>query len=134
MRGRCADPHNVAFHHYGGRGICVCERWHEFEAFRNDMLLNYEPGLVLDRIDNDGNYEPGNCRWATSKVSARNTRRNRFIDTAWGKITVAEAAERAGMPYGRLLARLWRGWPGDRLFVPLVLPSERRRPDGGLHL
>lgn len=73
MVARCRNPKHADYQNYGGRGIAVCERWLTFANFYADMGEKPE-GLSLDRTDNDGNYEPGNCRWATSKEQHANMR------------------------------------------------------------
>lgn len=76
MISRCTYKSHAAYKHYGGRGITVCERWMDFNNFIADMGFP-PPGKSLDRINNDGNYEPGNCRWATAKEQYHNSRRRK---------------------------------------------------------
>lgn len=85
MRKRCTNPNRKEYKNYGGRGINVCDRWtNSFENFLEDMGERPE-GLSIDRIDNNGNYEPSNCRWATKKEQCGNKRNNKWI--TWNGIT-----------------------------------------------
>lgn len=125
MVDRCGLPSHQAWGNYGARGIVVCARWAaSFEAFWEDMGPTYEPGLTLDRIDNDEPYAESNCRWTTSKVQGRNKRPNRLIETPWGVMTVSEASERSGIGKTTLTYRLNAGVTGLDLFVP---PDTRNR-------
>ena len=81
MKSRCLNPNDSSYVDYGGRGITVCERWMTFETFRDDMLPTYQEGLQLDRIDNDGNYEPSNCKWSTRSENTKNTRRKALLQS-----------------------------------------------------
>jgi hypothetical protein len=90
MKQRCLNPAYPWFHQYGGRGIKVCERWLEFENFVADMGEKPD-GLTIERIDNDGNYEPGNCRWATRMEQAKNRRKRRPPET-YAKHSLLEPA------------------------------------------
>ena len=74
MKQRCTNPKHIAFNHYGGRGITICERWVKFENFLADMGKRPSSAYSLDRIDTNGNYEPGNCRWATHSQQICNRR------------------------------------------------------------
>lgn len=114
MRDRCERPKNNAYRNYGGRGIKVCPRWRAFAAFAEDMEPGYQPGLEIDRIDNNGDYEPGNCRWATPAEQALNKRTTRFIDWRGERLPLQVWAERIGLKPNTLICRLRRGRPLDR--------------------
>jgi hypothetical protein len=82
MKQRCVNPRNKAFKNYGARGISVCEKWRDsFQSFLDDVGLRPDPKLTIDRINNDGNYEPGNVRWATRSQQNLNTRRRLKLTT-----------------------------------------------------
>lgn len=128
MRDRCLNPNDTAYPEYGGRGIRICERWSSFQAFLADMGPRPSLRHSIEREDVHGNYEPGNCRWAIQKEQMRNTRRSRYV-TYRGKImTVSEAVERSGTPYGRAMYRLQHGWTGDAVFEHRPLKGKERRP------
>jgi hypothetical protein len=118
---RCERSYHNRFHRYGGRGIRICERWrHDFEAFLADMGPLPGPRYSIERIDNDADYEPGNCRWATPKEQARNTRRNRLVTYAGRTLCVNAWAEELGMNRRTISARLKKGWsPEQALTLPL---------------
>lgn len=77
MHTRCNDPRASNYHNYGGRGIKVCERWDYLKYFVEDMGPRPTSAHTVDRINNDGNYEPSNCHWATKQEQARNRRKDR---------------------------------------------------------
>ena len=97
MKSRCNKPSEKSYMNYGGRGIKVCDRWQDekrgFVNFIEDIGMKPSKEYTLDRIDNNGNYEPSNCRWATRKEQARNTRQNKYITHAGKTLVVAEWAE-----------------------------------------
>lgn len=112
MRARCRNPKHKKYHRYGGRGIKICERWDSFAAFREDMGER-PPGATLDRVDNNGDYEPANCRWADQKQQQRNRANNRML-TIYGKtMSLAEWHEIVAheINYHTILQRIIRlGW------------------------
>jgi hypothetical protein len=114
LRRRCNYPRDRAWHRYGGRGIRVCDEWNaSFVAFFNDMG-ECPPGCSIDRIDNDGNYEPGNCRWATPLQQARNKSTTVKVVFDGSERPLAEVAELVGMSYDLLHQRVFDGQPVDK--------------------
>jgi hypothetical protein len=79
MRLRCNNPNATGFERYGGRGIKVCARWSKFENFLADMGKRPSLKYSIDRVDNEGNYEPSNCRWATALTQSNNTRKGATV-------------------------------------------------------
>lgn len=98
IKGRCLNQNDPAYKNYGGRGIAMCERWADsFENFYADMGPRPSNKHSIDRINNDGNYEPSNCRWATKKEQSRNTRKNHLIAFNGEVLCVAEWADKLGI-------------------------------------
>ena len=108
MHARCRSDGQFAAR-YSARGIVVCERWATFEPFWEDMGATFQVGLTLERTDNDKGYSPDNCVWANRFTQANNTRRNRFMDTPKGRMTVSQAARAFGIPRPTISERLQRG-------------------------
>lgn len=122
MKRSCTNPSAADYDRYGGKGIRVCEEWMEsYHAFRDWALENgYSDDLTLDRINGLGNYEPGNCRWATYSEQANNRK-----DTVWVTIMgeskpIAVWAKEAALPYGAIKARYRAGKRGNDLIKPLT--------------
>jgi hypothetical protein len=108
MQARCSATSGPYFVKYGARGISICRRWRSFAAFLKDMGER-PPDKTLDRIDNDGNYEPGNCRWATKSEQARNRRSTRLLEFRGALRPLIEVAEMIGITDNALRLRLYRG-------------------------
>lgn len=102
----------------------MCERWREsFSAFLSDMGYRPGPGYSIDRIDVNGNYEPGNCRWATPKQQCRNRRTNHMMTIGSLTKTLAEWSELSGVNGATILRRRRDGWSDDRLLIAPVKPG-----------
>lgn len=114
MWDRCTNKNNKSYSRYGSRGISVCERWDSFENFLADLGKRPSIKHSLNRLKNDGNYEPGNCTWSTKKEQANNRRSSLYLVFGGSKKTASEWADSLGMSYQTLQSRLQRGWPIDR--------------------
>jgi hypothetical protein len=113
MRDRCNNPDNPSYHNYGGRGIQVCERWESFTDFLADMGERPQ-GYEIDRIDNNGNYEPANCRWLSKQKNLNNKRTNRFLELRGETHTIAEWSRITGLSWLTIRQRLRYGWTVER--------------------
>jgi hypothetical protein len=122
---RCENPKATQYEHYGGRGITVCPAWRQsFEAFLGDMGRRPSIGHSVDRIDNNGNYEPGNCRWATKHTQLVNRRAAHLITIGDETKCLSDWARDRGMCLGTIEARIYRfGW--DPVRAVLTPPNPR---------
>lgn len=115
MRNRCNNKNNKSYFMYGAVGVRVCERWDlSFDAFMQDMG-DRPPKMSIDRFpDCKGNYEPGNCRWATDFEQANNRRNSIYIDFSGKRLSVAEWARELAVPEARLYYRITHGWTPEK--------------------
>lgn len=114
MHDRCYNKNTEAYKNYGNRGITVCDRWHKFENFLEDMgePKNFES---IDRINNNGNYEPENCRWATMEDQANNKRNTRFILLNNERKSITAYSGISGINKNTIYARLSNGWDNNKI-------------------
>lgn len=117
MRDRCSNPNRSDYHRYGGRGIKVCTRWQEsFEAFVADMGTP-PAGMTLDRLDNDGDYSPKNCRWASRKEQVYNSTRIRYVAVGSIRMPLQEALSKCGCKKDAFYRRQRRGWSEEEALM-----------------
>lgn len=126
MRQRCSNPNRKEYTYYGARGITVCSQWSSFSQFFQDIGKRPSPGHSIDRIDVNGNYEPGNVRWATKQQQAENTRIVRMVTIGSVTQSISAWEREKGLPCGMVRSREVRGWTiEDAICVPSV-PGQKR--------
>lgn len=120
MMNRCYNENFSDYHNYGGRGIFVCDRWHEVSFFVSDMTEGYCKGLQIDRIDNNKGYSKNNCRWATRKENNRNKRTNRMITANGVTQSLVAWSEETGIKYSTLSGFIQRGGDAGDFFSKIM--------------
>jgi hypothetical protein len=123
---RCEKTKDINYHRYGKRGIKVCERWHDINNFIEDMYPTYSHKLQIDRTNNNGNYEPSNCKWITRKENANNTRRSKYIEYKGIIKTMSEWADYLSIPY-YVFANRVSAWDLDRAFITPYLTHQKSK-------
>ena len=136
LRSRCNNPKHPSYCDYGGRGISVCTEWDNtddgFENFYEWSITNgYFDGLSIDRIDNNGNYEPSNCRWATVKQQCNNRRSNIVLNYKGVAHTVSEWSEIIQVKSGTIYQRIYKGWNSGEILG--FEYKKGRRTENGKH-
>ena len=133
MRSRVLTKSNDAYKDYGARGISICERWSDFSAFFEDMGPSPTKAHTLDRINVNGNYEPGNCRWATPREQAINRRDTILLTYNGETMCMKDWARKLGMSYITLGGRIRSGWPVEKALTTPVAhkhrPKDESRPE-----
>lgn len=119
IKRRCCDPGNCGYSRYGARGIKICDKWiNDFPAFFADMGPRPSKKHSIDRIDNEGHYEPGNCRWATSAEQGRNKRNTTFFEFNGKKQTLPEWSRELRISHSTLIHRIYDfGWTPEKAFT-----------------
>lgn len=127
MKERCNNPHNKGFTHYGGRGIHVCDAWAtDYAAFAEWAVRNgYQPGLTIDRINNNAGYNPDNCRWVTQAEQNRNYSRNMFLTINGDTKCLSDWADITGVNRATLAFRLKSGLSPEEAIINIDRRSTR---------
>ena len=133
MLGRCYKPYMERYKNYGGRGIVVCDEWHDYPNFRDWAIANgYDPNAkrfdcTLDRIDNNGNYCPENCRWIPMIEQHQNKTNTRYITVDGERMTIRQASQKYGVSYAAITQRISKlGWSeSDSAKKPLRADKRR---------
>lgn len=125
MRKRCTDAGHVNAKHYVRRGITICPRWNDYALFLADMGERPN-GLSLERVDNNGNYSPENCRWATHVEQCSNRRSNVFITWLGDTYTLKQWSELLELPYKTLWMRKAAGWPVERMLTERIRRAKNK--------
>lgn len=127
MMTRCTNPNYCKWNRYGGRGISICQRWLRYQNFLDDMGRKPGKQYSLDRINNDGDYEPGNCRWATPLEQSNNRSSCIFVEWDGRCLTIKQWAKALGLKPLTLSYRLKQGWPISEALTSPLLPNGRSR-------
>ena len=114
MRQRCNNKNSKSYKYYGGRGIGICKRWDDFSKFKKDMGKKPSLKHTLDRIDNNGNYEPSNCRWATMEQQANNKSNTVFLKYNGKCLSISQWAAELGIYNSTICRRIKKGWSIER--------------------
>lgn len=118
MRNRCLNPRHHTFKNYGGRGISICKRWDSFTRFLKDLGSSPSHKHSIDRINNNGDYKPSNCRWADRSTQMKNKRNSRMLTLHGKTMNMVDWSIETGLHYDAIRERLNNGWPIERALDP----------------
>lgn len=119
IKRRCLKIKDKQYKDYGGRGIKICDKWLDFRSFQNDMFPTYRKGLQINRINNNGNYEPSNCKWVTQKENCNNKNNNHLIEFNRQKLNLTQWSEKTGISFSALMYRIKAKWSVDKMLSTL---------------
>ncbi len=118
---RCEKVCDPAYYKYGGRGITVCKRWHDLKCFAEDMGPKPSSQHTLDRIDNDGNYEPSNCQWSDGITQSNNKRNNLILEHCGETMTLAQWSRKTGVAYQTIVWRYKQRMDSSRILQKVAI-------------